>query len=40
MAPKMATVSTSDRVTPAPQAAPAILAVENIAMRFATAEAD
>ena len=38
MAPKMATVSTSDRVTPAPQAAPAILAVENIAMRFATAE--
>jgi NitT/TauT family transport system ATP-binding protein len=38
MAQMMATVSTSDRVTPAPQSTPAILAVENIGMRYATAE--
>jgi NitT/TauT family transport system ATP-binding protein len=34
----MAIVSTSNRVVPVPQAAPALLAVENIAMRFVTAE--
>jgi NitT/TauT family transport system ATP-binding protein len=34
----MAIVSTSNRLAPVPQAAPAILAVENIAMRFVTAE--
>jgi NitT/TauT family transport system ATP-binding protein len=34
----MAIVSTSNRVVPVPQAAPALLAVENIAMHFVTAE--
>ena len=36
----MAVVSTSNRVMPVPQAAPAILVAEDIAMRFATAEGE
>src|SRR5271169_1563331 len=40
MAQKMATVSTSNRVMPVPQAKTAILVVEHIVMRFVTADGD